>query len=214
VSQQQNPIERAVDLFVFAPIGVAMFAKDTVPTFMKMFVSRGQTELQHRKKALHDQANQYRSVGKFAVRYGGPEVKRSASGKLDGARRMAEETFTGLIVPRLPGSAPEPAMKSAPPAPEPTATPKPKKRPAKVITKPAGTAKANGSATNGKAKTPSVPKPAESSLAIPEYDQLSASQVVERLDGLTSAELDAVRDYELAHRGRSTILGKIMQLTS
>ena len=26
-------------------IGIAMFAKDTVPTFLKMFVSRGQTEL-------------------------------------------------------------------------------------------------------------------------------------------------------------------------
>ena len=51
-------------------------------------------------------------------------------------------------------------------------------------------------------------------LAIPEYDQLSASQVVERLDGLTAGELDAVRDYELAHRGRNTILGKITQLTS
>jgi hypothetical protein len=218
VSQQQNPIERAVDLFVFAPIGVAMFAKDTVPTFMKMFVSRGQTELQHRKKALHDQANQYRSVGKFAVKYGGPEVKRSASGKLDGARRMAEETFTGLIVPRLPGagSGAEPVMRSAPPAPEPAATPKPKpkKKPAKVITKPAGTAKANGSGTNGKAKAPSVPAPPESALPIHEYDQLSASQVVERLDGLTAAELDTVREYELAHRGRSTILGKIMQLTS
>jgi hypothetical protein len=61
-------------------------------------------------------------------------------------------------------------------------------------------------ATNGNA-------PAEAVLAIPEYDQLSASQVVERLDGLSPDELDAVRAYELAHRGRSTILGKIVQLT-
>jgi hypothetical protein len=61
--------------------------------------------------------------------------------------------------------------------------------------------------TNGHAVT-------EPALAIPEYDQLSASQVVERLDGLTATELDEVRAYELAHRGRSTILGKIVQLTA
>jgi hypothetical protein len=229
VSQDQNPIERAVDLFVFAPIGVAMFAKDTVPTFMKMFVSRGETELAHRKKALHDQVNQYRSVGKFAVRYGGPEVRRQAEGKLDGARRMAEETFTGLIVPRLPGSAANDSDNEpvAPVKPTPAKDrPAPRQKPAKVVTRattPAPTpTKTNGAATNGKAKTGSIAPPVESpidhptesALAIPEYDQLSASQVVERLDGLTTAELEAVRAYELAHRGRSTILGKIMQLTS
>jgi hypothetical protein len=232
VSQQQNPIERAVDLFVFAPVGVAMFAKDTVPTFMKMFVSRGQTELQHRKKALHDQVNQYRSVGKFAVRYGGPEVRRQAEGKLDGARRVAEETFTGLVVPRLPGGSSDETIDAPPPAkpakvakvepPKVDAPAKPRAKPAKKSPTRAASTKANGSSANGKAKVPSIDPPAdpfrdrpvESALAIPEYDQLSASQVVERLDGLTADELDAVRAYELAHRGRSTILGKIMQLTS
>ena len=63
-----------------------MFAKDTVPTFMKMFVSRGQTELQQQQKTLRDHANQYRTVGKFAVKYGGPEVKRQAEQQ---ARRRA-----------------------------------------------------------------------------------------------------------------------------
>jgi hypothetical protein len=38
--------------------------------------------------------------------------------------------------------------------------------------------------------------------------------VVERLDGLQPAELEAVRDYEEAHRARRTILFKIEQLTS
>ena len=107
---------RAVDLFVFAPIGVAMFAKDTVPTFMKMFVSRGQTEIAQRKKSLHDQANQYRTVGKFAVKYGGPVVKQQAEEKLDGARRLAEETFSGRLVGRggADDATPTPAPKPAP----------------------------------------------------------------------------------------------------
>ena len=50
-------------------------------------------------------------------------------------------------------------------------------------------------------------------LAIPDYDELSASQVVERLEGLDRPSLDAIRHYESAHRGRNTILGKIAQLT-
>jgi hypothetical protein len=49
-------------------------------------------------------------------------------------------------------------------------------------------------------------------LAIPDYDSLSASQVVNRLAGLSTAELEAVRTYEAGHRGRKTILNKVTQL--
>jgi hypothetical protein len=49
-------------------------------------------------------------------------------------------------------------------------------------------------------------------LAIPGYDSLSASQVVPRLDALLPDELEAVRVYEVAHRGRRTILNRIAQL--
>jgi hypothetical protein len=55
-----------------------------------------------------------------------------------------------------------------------------------------------------------VPPPDD--LAIPGYDALSASQVVQRLDGLAAGELEAVREYETATRGRRTILSKIAQL--
>jgi hypothetical protein len=222
VSQQQNPLERAVDLFVFAPLGVAMFAKDTVPTFLKMFVSRGQTEMQHRKKSLADHANQYRAVGRFAVKYGGPEVRRTATDKFDGARKLAEETFTGLVVPRLPGQGPTPEPAPAPvPKPAKVVKPKPAKEtagaqaPAKAKTAKVKTAPVTKKITPVSATAPvNGSAVAEPALAIPEYDQLSASQVVERLDGLTPSELDEVRAYELAHRGRSTILGKIVQLTA
>ncbi len=55
--------------------------------------------------------------------------------------------------------------------------------------------------------------PAADALPIPDYDELSASQVVERLDGLDRESLDAIRRYETDHRGRNTILGKIAQLS-
>ena len=69
-------------------------------------------------------------------------------------------------------------------------------------------------------RAPAVPrakssrgKPGDAaSLAIPDYDGLSASHVVNRLAGLTAGELEAVRGYESAHRGRKTILSKVAQL--
>ena len=54
--------------------------------------------------------------------------------------------------------------------------------------------------------------PDVSSLAIPGFDTLSASQVVHRLDGLSRSELVATRAYELATRGRRTILSRVDQL--
>jgi hypothetical protein len=54
--------------------------------------------------------------------------------------------------------------------------------------------------------------PSVEELAIPDYDNLSASQVVPRLDDLGEDELRAVQEYERAHRGRMTILSRIAQL--
>lgn len=54
--------------------------------------------------------------------------------------------------------------------------------------------------------------PGAAELAIPDYDSLSASQVLPRLVGLDAGELEAVRAYEAAHRGRRTVLGRIEQL--
>jgi hypothetical protein len=48
--------------------------------------------------------------------------------------------------------------------------------------------------------------------AIPDYDSLSASQVVRRLDGLGPDELVAVERHELAGRGRRTIVNRAQQL--
>jgi hypothetical protein len=53
---------------------------------------------------------------------------------------------------------------------------------------------------------------ASDALGIPGYDSLSASQVVQRLGGLSDSELEAIRDHELAHRHRQTILNRVEQL--
>jgi polyhydroxyalkanoate synthesis regulator phasin len=50
---------------------------------------------------------------------------------------------------------------------------------------------------------------AERGLPIAGYDDLSAAQVQERLDGLTPAELRRLRDYEQRHANRKTVLDRI-----
>ena len=75
---------------------------------------------------------------------------------------------------------------------------------------PAPTPVAPADALSGNGHAP--PAPAVGDLAITDYDSLSASQVVTRLEGLTTDELEAVRAYEAANRGRKTILNKVAQL--
>ncbi|HXX90642.1 MAG TPA: hypothetical protein VEI83_10515 [Acidimicrobiales bacterium] len=70
-----------------------------------------------------------------------------------------------------------------------------------------------GEGANGLGAPASGDGRAESShLAIPGYDSLSASQVVQRLDGLSDRELEEVRSHERATRGRRTILSRVDQL--
>src|SRR5262249_17315111 len=84
---------------------------------------------------------------------------------------------------------------------------------------PAASAASPGSSAPGAAPSSSrsPPSPAANGDAdppIPGYDVLSASQVIERLEGLSPDSLERIRVYELAHRARRTILASIDQLTS
>jgi polyhydroxyalkanoate synthesis regulator phasin len=49
----------------------------------------------------------------------------------------------------------------------------------------------------------------ERGLPIAGYDDLSAAQVQDRLDGLSPAELRRLRDYEQRHANRKTVLDRI-----
>ena len=62
------------------------------------------------------------------------------------------------------------------------------------------------------ARAPAPATEPDGELPIEEYESLAASQVVARLPSLTAAELDEVRRFEAAHRGRRTVIGRIDQL--
>ena len=114
VSDNETPIEKAVELLVYAPIGLAMFAKDTVPTFMKMFVARGHTEITQRRKTAGTQAGNYKTIGQMAVKYGGPEVKRQAGAAAETVRRRPRRRSPAS--PRPPRRPPSPGAGATRPA--------------------------------------------------------------------------------------------------
>lgn len=49
-------------------------------------------------------------------------------------------------------------------------------------------------------------------IALPDYDQLPAAHIVGKLAGLTQGERNQIERYELAHRHRRTVLGKLDQV--
>jgi hypothetical protein len=191
----QKTAERAIDLLVYAPVGVALYLRDTVPTFVNLFVSRGRAELGQRRQQAQGQVQQAKAMGEFAVNFGGPKVREHVEKGIAMARKSAEAVIGGVA-----GDSDLPdADEDVPPArhaPEPAAP------------------SASASSRQAGESTAASAAPTAATLGIPDYDELSASQVVERLDGLHAGELDAVRAYEEAHRARRTILYKIEQLSS
>jgi hypothetical protein len=186
----KDPVEEAVEVLVYAPIGLALMAWKTVPRLVGEVISRGRAELGDPEGRVANTVNQARMIGQMAVAYGGHQIRREVDHRLADARRRAE----GLT-----GRAPHPdGLESDPPA----ATPPPATPP------PASTRKAPA-ARNVAAPATS---PRAQDLPIPEYDGLSASQVVQRLTGLLPGELAAVRAYEANGRGRKTVLGAIDRL--
>jgi hypothetical protein len=91
--------------------------------------------------------------------------------------------------------------------------PDPSAPPSAAFTDPGSAPVADRAAAAAAAPADVKPAPEVADLPIPDYDELSASQVIERLEGLDPSSLEAIRAYEASHRGRNTILGKIAQLT-
>ena len=167
MTAEKTPLDQALDLLVFAPLGLALTARDQLDEVIAK--GRGQVE---------GQVTMARMIGQFAVTQGKAELEKRLKAYVDGPKPAP-------AAPPPPTGAPVPAA-AAPPAPAaaPAAVPAP---------------------SSG---------PSADDLAIPGYDALSASQVVQRLGGLSRDELAQVEAYEQAGRGRKTILSKIAQLSA
>jgi len=183
VTDEKTPLDQALELLVFAPIGLALTARDELPKL----IERG-------RQQVSGQVAMAKMIGQFAVAQGQREAEKVV--------KQAGERLGDLGL----GGKPAPASSPVSPVPSPAsanghgAAPTASKPP-----------KAPATPTAASTRT-SAASPSDDHLAIPGYDALSASQVVQRLAGLSAAELEAVRAYEAGNRGRKTILHRVSQL--
>jgi hypothetical protein len=162
----KRPLQRTLDLCVFAPVGVAVTVAEELPDL----ISKGRARVER-------QLGNARVVGRYVVEKGG----RGLAGRLD--EILSNDT----------GADPAGPVRS-----EPQAQPN----------EPRTTAPEPSTAGT----PPDLEVEAAVRRALADYDTLSASQVVRRLEGLGDDELRAVQRYEASHRNRRTILNRAGQL--
>ncbi len=176
--------EKLLDAFVFVPAGLALSVVEELPHL----AARG-------RELLGVRVSSARAVGQFVVKAGHHELRRRSGGW----RRRPGSARPGTGGPR-------PPVQARPGAPRSggfrstTGT-----AATGGIIEPPGGGGPPGTAVNGNV-------PPVTTLSIPGFDTLSASQVVQRLDGLNRSELVSVRAYEASTRGRRTILNRVDQL--
>jgi len=200
---EQPLSERVLDLFVFLPTGIAVTVAEELPRLAE----RG-------RERFGVQVNSARAVGKFAVVAGQQELKRRSENLRRtgaGGTGSGPAGATGTTTPPTTGPSrlrtiPYPPERTGPTASVPT------------VPQAAGPVDSGSSAPDTATPAATAPRvvdahvPDVATLAIPGFDTLSASQVVQRLDGLRRAELVAVRTYETSTRGRRTVLSRVDQL--
>jgi hypothetical protein len=197
----RSPLDRVLDAAVYGPVGLALAAKDSVPKWIETG-----------RRQLGPQLTMAKTIGRFAVNQG----SRQAGGVL---RRLAEEAEGVLVALGLVPAEDDLDDETAETATVDVPSPEPSTNGSGAGTSPSGSSASGTSPSGTSPSGPSAPgvaghpsglDPAE--LAIPGYDTLSASQIVQRLPGLSPDELEAVRLYELAGRSRKTVLLRVAQL--
>lgn len=204
MTEVPKPLDAALDLFVYAPVGLAMTAAEELPKL----AAKGRTR-------VNTQLMMARVVGQFAVSRGRQEIEKrfappappsAAPAPVEEPAQEPPVTFEEMTANGANGSGPKHDHRTdgrAGGASTPTL-------PGADVTEAADDVTVSTAGDLTSVARTAAPKAAE--LAIPGYDSLSASQVVQRLAGLSRDELAAVAAYEQAHRGRRTILNRIDQL--
>lgn len=181
MTEEKSQLQRLLDIFVFAPAGLAESAAEEV----EKLAEKGR----HR---VEGQIHTARLVGQFAIQTARSEAKKMVGAAISqftggGGEGRSTQGSTSKVVEAA--SAPSSPRSPGPEGGE----------------RPAWGADGSSATSNGQAGA---------DLSIPGYDSLSASQVVQRLDGLSRGELEDVKQHELSHRHRRTILNRVDQLLS
>lgn len=209
---EETPVDRLLDLFVFAPVGLALTVVEELPAF----AAKG-------RNRIEGQAATARMLGQFAVQFGSREISKrvheivdQGSARVRPPRPKPSETKPVQVKPVVSKPVPqEPVVPGEAVLAEAALA-------ESVLADAADAALADEMAVADEIVAtraePVASRGAESNghggpdLAIPGYDTLSASQVVKRLAGLSYEELVDVGEHERTHRHRATIMSKVEQL--
>ena len=202
----KGPLRRTLDLCFFAPVGAAVTLAEEMPELIEK--GRRRVELQLGNAHV---------VGRFVVHKG----RRDLAGRIEDILNNGVEAARAAVEAEK--AAASSARATAPDAPDAAGAPGAADTADAADAADAAVQKAASDAPAVPA-TPAAPvvptpKPAPDPLAeatvqraLADYDTLSASQVVRRLENLGKEELRAVRRYEASHRNRRTILNRASQL--
>ncbi len=197
---ESRPVPSPIALAVLLPIGALANLFDPKSDGNPHCVARGRDELDIAALKVTQHIATAKGTGQLAIAFGVPMLQRKLIARVDAARGRP---------PR-----PEPEPGEWPTQPDAQAD-------VQVETRIEGPPASQGPDTASVSRTAPIAQTHldaidasndASALAIPSYDTLSASQIVERLAGLNERDRDLLRRYELANRKRRTILGKIDQL--
>ena len=181
--------QKALDALIFAPAGLLLSAVEDLPSM----ALKGRERLEVQLRNAH-------VVGRFAVTIGQRRLKEQFERLVPRNEPTLDESPAPVTPPTTNPRATPPAPVVVPPPP--VVVPTPPVAPTAVVPDPPMPAGAPAGPVND--------HPVD--LAIPDYDTLSASQVVRRLDGLGAGDLESVLQHEAATRGRRTILHRAQQL--
>jgi len=204
----KTPEQRVWDLFVYLPAGALLELGDEVGAL----VEKG-------RRRYEGQVQSAKLIGQLAVSMGTREARR----RLDQVRKEGARTVSEAVEPLshqvsalmglLSGSKGVPAVEKtlasneAPASEQPLDNSVPLGR--RSPPAPSGDLVPEASRLEA-AEAGSSVRPV--SLPIPDYDLLAASQVVRRLEALSSTEREEIRRYERQGRARRTILNRLDQL--
>lgn len=183
-------LARVIDLTVYAPTGLAVSVVEEIPEL----IAKG-------RGVVGQRVNNARFAGKVAIDLGLSRVKKPLDERLrpsdkPGVRRTSESVADESVPhSQLPESPVPESLVPESLVPESRA---PELDHKKQDRRPGARDDVDGSEAFN--------------LAIPGYAALSASQVVARLGSLGADDLRAIHAYELATRGRRTIIGRVEQL--
>ncbi len=213
-TSRDDPVERLVETALYAPIGLLVAARDALPQWIEIG-----------RRQLSTQIPLARTVGELAVRHG----SRQAREGLERLRRQADDLLNDSSA-GPDARSPDPPGPAGPPEPAPILSdldgpedPGPPPSPEAGVAvsveddiEGIGGVEGDDDVLPDDLRAsflpPEAPRPDVGELPIPGYDTLSASQVVQRLPGLSMEELEKVRAYELASRARKTVLLRVAQL--